>query len=209
MSGLKRWAGTAFGLPALALGLGLTGLEPAQALPKFLDPFNLFGSRDEEDTSDLPDPVRYTATLTVTPDSDDLQKVLTKASSLVADEKEAVSGSLGLLAKARNDRRRLVATLYENSRYDGLVTIRIEGRDIATLAPDASFDTSKPVPVEITVQPGPLFTLGTVRITANGVPVDPAPYDLTTGASADSTRILASEARLLEDLRNEGRPSSR
>ncbi|WP_427025721.1 autotransporter assembly complex protein TamA [Aureimonas ureilytica] len=206
MSGLKRWAGTAFGLPAMAFAVALSGAPaPAEALPKFLDPFNLFGPK-EEDTTDLPDPINYTATLTVSPDVDGLQKVLERASSLVADEDESVSGSLGLLAKARNDRRRLVATLYENSRYDGLVTIRIEGRDIADLAPDATFDTSRPVPVEITVQPGPLFTLGTVRISANGVPVDAAPYDLTPGSSADSTRILASEARLLEDLRNEGRP---
>ncbi len=207
MSGMKRFAAAGLGLSVLTSGLGLPATPAhAQALARILDPFNLFGTREEEDTTDLPDPVNYTVELSVTEDVDGLERTLERASSLVSDEDEAVSGSLGLLAKARNDRRRLVAALYENSRYDGIVTIRIEGRDIASLAPDAAFDTSRPVPVTITVEPGPLYTIGAVRIEANGVPVDPEPYELTPGSSADSTRILAAEARLLEDLRNEGRP---
>ncbi|MBB3996612.1 autotransporter assembly complex protein TamA [Aureimonas pseudogalii] len=175
---------------------------PAQAFEIF--GITLFGKKEADPA--ITDPVEYTATLTVAPENEDLQEVLEKASSLVADEDEPVSGSLGLLAKAKNDRRRLVAALYENSRYDGLVTIRIEGRDVADLLPDAAFDTSRPVPVEITVDPGQLFTVGRVSIDANGVPLDPKTYDLAPGSAADSTRILAAEGRILEALRNEGRP---
>ncbi len=184
------------------------GAAPARAFDLgFLDPFNLFGpSEEEKAAAELPDPVRYEVTVNVSPDEDDLQDKMEAASSLKADEDEPVSGSLGLLAKAKGDRRRLVGTLYENARYDGLVTIRIEGQDIATLAPDATFDTSRPVPVTIDVTPGPLFQIGTVRIDANGVPIDPARYELTPGSSADSVRILQIENRIVQDLRNEGRP---
>ena len=102
------------------------------------------------------------------------------ASTLISDEDEPVSGSLGLLAKARNDRKRLVAALYENSRYDGIVTIRIEGQDIATLPPDTAFNTAGTVPVTITVEPGQLYKVGRVAITTDGPPVvDPAEYELT------------------------------
>ncbi|WP_062207010.1 autotransporter assembly complex family protein [Aureimonas sp. AU12] len=193
-------------LLALALITGVAlgdGPRPAAAFEIF--GFTIFGKKDETDPA-ITDPVEYTVTLTVSPDVDDLQDTLETASSLKADEDEPVSGSLGLLAKAKNDRRRLVAALYENSRYDGLVTIRIEGRDVAELLPDATFDTSRPVPIEITVDPGPLFKIGTVAIDANGVPLDPETYDLAPGSSADSTRILAAEGRIMEALRNEGRP---
>lgn len=172
--------------------------------------FEIFGLKlfeSEDDAEGIIDPVDYTVTLTVTPDLEDLRKELEGASTLVSDADDPVSGSLGLLSKARNDRKRLVASLYENGRYAGVVTIRIAGRDIADLAPDAQFDTAAgPVPVSITIDPGPEFTLGRVDVTADGVGIDPERYDLAPGSSAESTRVLEAEAKLLAALRDEGRP---
>ncbi|KQT55005.1 hypothetical protein ASG43_04455 [Aureimonas sp. Leaf454] len=176
--------------------------------------FEIFGFKffeKDEDTADIVDPVRYTATLTVLGAEDetteDLKEELEAASTLVSDADDPVSGSLGLLSKAKGDRKRLVASLYENARYEGLVTIRIEGSDIADLAPDAKFDTSGgPVPVEITVDPGALFTLGSVDITADGTPVPADATELAPGGTAESVRVLREEGRLFERLRSEGRP---
>ncbi|WP_244490904.1 autotransporter assembly complex protein TamA [Aureimonas frigidaquae] len=173
--------------------------------------FELFGfkffERDDEDAEPILDPVTYSVTLTLTQEVEGLQDALEAASTLVADEDEAVSGSLGLLAKARNDRKRLVAALFENSRYDGIVTIRIEGQDIATLAPDTQFNTSGTVPVTITVQPGQLYKVGRVRVTTDGEPViDADEYELTTGSSADSTRILTMQNRIYRAIEDTGRP---
>ncbi|WP_246333362.1 autotransporter assembly complex protein TamA [Aureimonas mangrovi] len=199
------------GIAAFAVAsTSLLALAPTSADARsLLDPFGLFTSDEDEDEEgdDIVDPVEYTVTLTVSPEIEDLESTLRSASTLVADEDEAVSGSLGLLSKARNDRRRLVAALFENSRYGGIVTIRIQGQDIAELQPDATFDTSGPVPVEIFVQPGDLFTVGRVALsTDNGRVLDPETYELTPGSSADSTRILAAENQVFRDLRNEGRP---
>lgn len=208
----KRFRSALLVTLALALvpsaALSQAGSPSTSSSPlRFLDPFNLFGTRDEEEDDAVVDPVNYTVDLSVAGgDTDDLEDDLRRASSLIADEDEAVSGSLGLLAKARNDRRRLVAALYENARYDGLVTITVDGQDIAGLAPDATFDTSRPVPVAIRVEPGQLFTLGAVRITANGVPIDPERYELTPGSGAGSVRVLDAEGAIVTDLRNEGRP---
>ncbi|WP_152044665.1 autotransporter assembly complex protein TamA [Aureimonas psammosilenae] len=200
----RGFAAPSFAALAVAAGLTLGATVPADAISIF--GLKLFESENDP-TADIVDPVNYTVTLAVQPADADLEKALNAASTLVADKDDPVSGSLGLLAKARTDRKRLVAALYENARYDGLVTILIEGRDIATLAPDATFNTaSGPVPVQIVVEPGQAFTVGRVDIRANGAPVDPQTYDLASGSSAASTRILDSEAKLLESLRNEGRP---
>lgn len=191
-------------------GLGLFAALPCLLLlPQPARAFEIFGfeffSKKDKAAEGVIDPLNYTVTLSVLPEIEDLKEDLEKASTLVSDEDQPVSGSLGLLSKAKNDRKRLVASLYENGRYDGVVTISIEGRDIDELAPDAEFGAG-PVPVTITVDPGQEFTLGDVAITANGVPVDPTTFDLASGSSAASTRLLAQEARLLEALRNEGRP---
>ncbi|MCB8839640.1 autotransporter assembly complex protein TamA [Aurantimonas sp. VKM B-3413] len=164
-----------------------------------------FGSDDPAEA--VIDPVNYTATISVAPapDDDGLADTLTSASTLISDEDKPVSGSLGLLSKAKNDRKRLVAALFENARYDGLVDIFIEGRNIADLKPDATF-SARPVPVSIRITPGPRYTLGRVDVSANGVPVDPAEYGLKPGGSAGSADVLDAEAKMFRKLRAQGRP---
>ena len=164
-----------------------------------------FFSKKDKAAEGVIDPLNYTVTLAVMPEVEGLKDDLEKASTLISDEKQPVSGSLGLLSKAKNDRKRLVASLYENGRYDGVVTVLIQGRNIDDLAPDADFGPG-PIPVSIMIDPGQEFTLGHVDITANGVPVDPKTFDLEPGSSAASVRLLDQEAKLLDALRQEGRP---
>ncbi|ORE97213.1 autotransporter assembly complex family protein [Aurantimonas sp. 22II-16-19i] len=173
--------------------------------------FEIFGVtffESPDSAVEVIDPLNYDATLTVEPAPDDdgtLQDSLSTASSLVGEEDEPVSGSLGLLSKAKTDRKRLVAALFENARYDGLVDIFIEGRDITTLQPDAEF-SARPVPVTIRVRPGPKYTLGRIAVTSGGIPVDPAEYGLAPGGAAGSAEVLEAEARMFSKLRQDGRP---
>ena len=187
---------------AACLSASLLAETPAQAF-EFLG-FEFFSKKDKA-AEGVIDPLMYSVTLSVMPDVEGLKDELETASTLLSDEEQPVSGSLGLLSKAKNDRKRLVASLYENGRYDGLVTILIQGRNIDDLAPDADFGPG-PIPVAIMVDPGQEFTLGSVDITANGVPVDPETFDLAPGSSAASVRILDQEAKVLDALRQEGRP---
>ena len=113
--------------------------------------WKFFESADDDD-ADIVDPLHYTVTLE-NPDAE-LTTKLNKASSLVGDVERPVSGSLGLLTKARGDRERLVAALYEAARYDGVVDILIQGKSIDVLPPDAEFGAG-PVPVTISVDSGP------------------------------------------------------
>jgi len=108
--------------------------------------------------------------------------------------------------KARDDRDRLIATLYENALYGGIVTVTIDGRDIDSLPPNPTFDRSRPVPVSITVQPGQAFTLGDVRLEGDAARLDPAEYDLERGESAGSLKILRAAEQMADRLKEEGRP---
>ncbi|TIX37000.1 MAG: outer membrane protein assembly factor, partial [Mesorhizobium sp.] len=107
-------------LAALCSAVFIAESQPATAFEIF--GIKLWGSSSDED-ADIVDPLRYSVTLEA-PDADkDLVKNLENASTLKADEERPVSGSLGLLAKARADREGLVAALYADARYEGVVTI--------------------------------------------------------------------------------------
>ncbi|MBO0904374.1 outer membrane protein assembly factor [Jiella sp. MQZ13P-4] len=173
--------------------------------------FEIFGLKFFESADskvEVIDPLNYAVTLDVAPAPEDdgsLKETLSDASGLVADADKPVSGSLGLLSKAKTDRKRLVAALFEQARYDGLVDIFIEGRDITTLQPDASF-SARPVPVTIKVRPGPKYTLGRVSVSTGGIPVDPAEYGLEPGGEAGSAKVLDAEGKMFQKLREDGRP---
>lgn len=182
------------------LALGLAAAGPARAFELF--GITLFGA--EEDTADVVDPLRYSVTLTVAGD-DELRETLEEASSLVADEERPVSGSLGLIAKARSDREQLIAALYREARYDGVVTVTIAGRPIDEIEPDAQF-SGEPVPVAVSVDPGSVFTFGAVRLEGDAAGLDPARFGLVAGAEAGSDVIIKAEAEIVRVLKEEGRP---
>lgn len=188
---------------------GLLSSTALFVLPNRAAAFEIFGykffeSKDDED-NDIVDPLNYTVTLEVAGGDEDLTDALNNASSLVADVERPVSGSLGLLTKARNDRKLLVSALYEKARYDGVVRILIAGKSIDTLPPDAEFGAG-PVPVAISVEPGQVFTLGDVRLEGDAADLSPDEFALTQGGDAGSGRILKAEVEIVRRLKAEGRP---
>lgn len=165
----------------------------------------LWGSSKDED-ADIVDPLRYAVTISA-PDADkDLVKKLENASALKSDEEHPVSGSLGLMAKARSDREQLVAALYADARYEGVVTITIDGKPLDDLPPDAEFKGPQPVPVVIDVASGPKFTLGNVRLEGDAAGLMSADYGLIAGGDAGSGAVLKAEALIVRALKQEGRP---
>ncbi|WP_411956219.1 autotransporter assembly complex protein TamA [Arvimicrobium flavum] len=138
----------------VALGLSLGGSTYAHSFEIF--GIKIFGGKDEpEDT--IGEPYSYSVDFAVSPTADeaDLEKRLKGASTLWQDREEVASGAAGLLAKARGDYRRLLATLYSEGRYGGTISIRIDGREAADLAPDATI--ANPAKVQVSIDPGPLF----------------------------------------------------
>lgn len=188
-------------------GLALLSLaiRPANA-------FTLFGKtffESEEPAQQVLDPVRYAVTLTVVGGDEDLEKDLKSASQLVADEDEPVSGDLGVAIKARDDRDRLLASLYEKARYGAVVTVTVNGRDLTDLPPDPVFGRSGPVPLVIRVEPGPVFTLGRVTFAGDAGRYDPAAFGLSTSGNAGSLLIIKAAERVVNALKEDGRPLAR
>jgi translocation and assembly module TamA len=188
-------------LAAAILTGGLAATAPAAA-------FEIFGFKffePEEDETDIVDPLRYTLTFDVAGGDEDLTDKLRDASSMVADEEKPVSGSLGLLSKATSERDLLIAELYREARYDGVVDISIAGKSLDSLPPDADFGAG-PVPVTIHVDPGTVFTLGEVTLKGDAAGLTPEDYGLVRGGDAGSDAILKSEALIVRALKEQGRP---
>jgi translocation and assembly module TamA len=174
--------------------------------------FEIFGWRFfEPETAEelgIVDPLHYTVTLDVEGEDADLTAALNAGSALVTDVEQPVSGSLGLLTKARGDRKQLVAILFEQARYDGVVTIRIAGQSIDNLPPDTEFGDG-PVPVSITIDPGERYVLGQVSLHGDAADLSPGDFGLVPGGDAGSLRILRAERDVIRRLKDEGRPLAR
>ncbi len=172
--------------------------------------FKLFGitifGKDESESEQVPDPVRYDADLTINTPDPDLKEALENSSRLIGDEGRPASGDLGIVVKARDDRDRLIATLYEKARYGGVVTITVDGKNIDDLPPNPTFDRSKPIPVHVEIDPGPVFRVKEVQFGGDAASRNPADYDLAPGEVAGSLTIIKAGDKIVEQLKSESRP---
>src|SRR5580765_7870017 len=124
-----RRAGT---VAAVAVCLAFGPVFAGNALAFKLFGINFFGK--DETTEQVIDPVRYTVDLRTGDADKDLKDAITQSSMLVADKDKPVSGDLGAVIKARDDRERILAALYEKSHYGGVVTISLNGTNLDDLA---------------------------------------------------------------------------
>ncbi|PLP57928.1 hypothetical protein CYK37_17065 [Mesorhizobium loti] len=202
--------GTSWRALSRALFLATLSVSAIMIEGRSASAFELFGIKlwgsDEKTDEAITDPLRYTVTIEAPDSDDDLKEKLESVSSLKNDEERPVSGSLGLMTKARGDREQLVAALYENALYEGVVDIAIAGKSLDELPPDAEFKGQQPVPVTITVRPGQKFTLGDIRLKGDAAGMASADFGLISGGDASSGAVLKAEARLVKALRDEGRP---
>jgi translocation and assembly module TamA len=169
--------------------------------------FELFGLKlfQSSETADaVIDPVSYSLVLDGA--DGDLLVALQNRSLLFQDQKKPVSGDLGLVIKARDDRDRLIAALYENALYGGVVSVTVDGKDLDSLPPNPVFSTSGPVPVAIHVKPGPVFTFGNIIFKGDAAGKNPSDYGLTAGAVAKSTLVISAGSNLVNNVKQQGRP---
>ncbi|MCF3639422.1 autotransporter assembly complex protein TamA [Rhizobium sp. TRM95111] len=197
-------AGTALAVAAL---LSLSTFSPREA-----QAFEIFGLKffeGEEETTEVIDPVSYTLSLEAGTEDEDLKEAIETSALLKQDEGKPVSGDLGLVIKARDDRDRILAALYEKAHYGGVVTVTVAGQDIDSLPPDPDFGATEPVPVVISVVPGSSFTFDDIRFEGDAEQFNPADYDLAPGRRADSTLIIRAGEKVVADLKQQGRPLAR
>ncbi len=191
------------------LAVSAGSVLPAQAFEIF--GYRLFGSAEPDNDLVIGEPQNYEVELVVTgPGADDLEDRLRTASGLWSDRNEPASGASGLIAKARGDYRRLLASLYAEGRYGGSISITIDGREADGLAPDAAL--SEPASVVVSVDTGPTFAFGEASIINEAPPPqnrrdavdDPRDQGFVPGELARSGAILGAERLAVEAWRQQG-----
>lgn len=177
-------------------------VSPASAFKLF--GVHLWGEKEAETvTEEVPDPVRYDVQLTT--DDPELKKSLDSVSLLVSGKDKPVSGTIGLLSRARNDKRRLVAALYSKALYGGTVAILINGRPFEAIPIDTVLNRGGLAHVSIHVIAGPVFTFAQPdAATTSGQPIDLADYGVVAGDTASSELVVEAGRKLVSAWRDEG-----
>ena len=169
----------------------------------------LFGQSEEPAVAE--DALSYQASIDVTGDDSALSRRLKSGSLLISQQSTPPpSGTVGLVARARQDRRNLVGLLYQEGYYGTVVEIRISGQPLDSVGVTQSLAT--PVDVAISVEPGQLFRFGEVRISgADGIDTGPlaANAGLIAGEIARSDNVLKTETAIVQELGRQGHPYPR
>lgn len=152
------------------------------------------------------DPQPYTVTLAESGDSA-LDQALNDASMLVSLREQAPVGPFALVARAQEDVERFATALRSFGYYQGKTELKIAGRALDDPGLTEFLEKSRadlPVPVAITVTPGPLFHLGKIELQGPANGLTPDASGLKSGAPARAPEVLAGQERLLEALRGLG-----
>ena len=168
---------------------------------------HLWGKKKESEpvAEDVIAPVYYDVALTV--DDPELKESLESVSILIGEEDKPTSGSVGLLSRARNDMRRLVAALYAQARYGSTVTIAINGRPFEQIPIDTVLNRGGKAHVVIHIMSGPVFTFAPPdAATLSGEPIDLSNYGVVTGAEAKSELVVEAGRKLVAAWHDEGYP---
>lgn len=106
-----------------------------------------------------------------------------------------------VLSAARADYARLLGVLYAGGYYSPRISIKLDGREAADIAP---FSIPKTIRnVVIAVEPGAPFTFGTARV-APLAPDTAMPPEFTAGQPAKSTAISAAARAGIDGWRDQG-----
>ena len=140
-------------------------------------------------------------TLTLPGGAGDLRPTLEGASLVLSLEREGDGTPQDLVAAARADYRRLLTALYAEGRYGGSVSILIDGREAAAIAPLEA--PARIARIELRIDPGPVFTFGRADIAPLPRGVD-LPGSFATGQVARSDAIRDAAIAGVESWRGEG-----
>jgi translocation and assembly module TamA len=199
----------------LAAGGSLLAVAPANAF----DIFGLFGS--ETPPVARRDAVPYVLTIDGLSDNATAETALKDASTLESLRTEPPTDGEELALRVEADLPRLVDALWGQGYYAARVAIAIDGAtatieqsDLSGLARAAErYRAVAPVPVRITVDPGPLYRFSNVSVIEQrsrqplGAPIIPDRLlPIKPGDPAATSNVLGAAAVLADRFREDGRP---
>ncbi len=152
------------------------------------------------------DPQPYTLTIVPTGDTA-IDRAVSDSSQLAALRESAPVGPFALVSRADLDARRLDTALRSFGHYDARIAIRIAGLatdDPALLPMLEDLPAKPPVSVTVTIDPGPVYRLRTVRLEGPVPAGVRAGFDLKPGEPALAREVLAAGESVLLALREDG-----
>ena len=180
--------------------------------------FDFFGLWGSDET---PPPVSPTAiSYAVTIHAGGLKNAVMDASSLYQLRKDPPADGDALARRAESDFGPIIDAMWGAGYYDATVTISIDRASLSILSSDIagfaraaeSYRNRAVAPVSISVSPGPLFTLRSIRVLGpGGAELSEAELParivrLKPGSSAAAAELRAAQARIVDYFRKEGRP---
>lgn len=133
--------------------------------------------------------------------NEDLEGQLSRASLVQQLQEQGETSAQELIAAAQADYRRMLTALYDEGFYGPTVSIRIDGREAATLPPVGG--PSQIQTIAILVDPGPAFTFGRTEV----APVPPGtelPQGFAAGSPARTAVIRRAVRAGVEGWREAG-----
>lgn len=119
----------------------------------------------------------------------------------IAENKDAQGDAQDIFASARADYARLIGVLYDQGYYSGTISIRLDGREVAAIAPmDAPTNVRR---VNIRVDSGPIFRFSRAEV-APLAPETTLPGEFSSGAIAKSGLIVDAATAAVSAWRDEG-----
>src|SRR5579863_9259037 len=183
--------------------------------------FDFFGLWGSDET---PPPVSPTAiSYAVTIDAGGLKNAVMDASSLYQLRKDLPADGDALARRAESDFGPIIDAMWGAGYYDAAITISIGRASLSILSSDIagfaraaeSYRNRAVAPVTISVNPGPLFTLRSIRVLGpGGAELSEAELParivrLKPGSSAAAAELRAAQARIVDYFRKGGRPLAR
>jgi len=146
--------------------------------------------------------------LTFKPTGDQaMDQALLDASLLASLREEAKAGPFALVSRAKNDLPRLDDVLRSFGYYDAYIDIRLKGLHLDEpdlVARLEAIPETAPIPVEVSIDLGPLYHLGEVRLEGEIPAKARAAFKLEPGQPALASSVLAAGQAVLTALREEG-----
>jgi translocation and assembly module TamA len=152
-------------------------------------------------------------TLAIAPTGDArIDGAVADASQLARFRERVPVGPFALIARAEADAGRIDDVLRSFGHYDGVVGIRIAGRALGDPALLPWLETHPgrgPVPVEVTIDAGPLYRIDTARLDGAVPERAQAALNLRAGEPALAREILAAGEAVLQALQEDGHALAR
>lgn len=196
---------------ALLVAVSVFALYPEPASAFSLFGIHLWGKDKEAADDEIIDPKTYTIEVKAAPGAlEDSVKTVEAASGLIADKKKPVSGSAGLLVKARGDYKRILAALYTEGRYGGVISIQLNGREVADIPPYEEVPAQSTI--VIMIDSGPEYRFSEARVHDLAPPPTdkkdkvnlPQDVGYANGEVATSNSILGVEKLITDGWKQQG-----